>query len=165
MDRRQFLFVMSGAAALLGALPAAHAECGEPSSVEFVEMLYDNQARLLAANTPLGEEDFHALFAPDLRKLMKAPRRDPANQPIGPLLNAFFGWGVPPGTEVTVKNVARVSGAFEGPATIGLNVRYRGAKHRIRVHVIRDRGDWLVANIIYDQGKSLISHYRAITDG
>jgi hypothetical protein len=111
----------------------------------------------------LGEDDFHALFARDLRKLMKAPRRAPNNAPLGPILNAFFGWGVLPGIELTVENVALVSGEHEGPATVGLDVSYRGEKHRILVHVVREVEVWLVANVIYDQGKSLVSHYRSIT--
>jgi hypothetical protein len=167
MDRRQFLCVMSGAATLLGDARTGHAECGEPSnSTEFVEMLYQEQVRLLAAKTPLGEDDFHKLFAPDLRKLMKAPRRDPDNQPDGPIFNAFFGWGVLPGTEVTVgDNIRLVSGENGSPATVGVGLKYRGERHRILVHVVREAGVWLVANIIYDRGKSLVSHYRAITGG
>ncbi len=56
-----------------------------------------------------------------------------------------------------------VSGEHEGPATVRLDVSYRGEKHRILVHVVRETELWLVANVIYDQGKSLVSHYRSIT--
>ncbi len=52
---------------------------------------------------------------------------------------------------------------MRAPATVGLDVSYRGEKHRILVHVVREEDVWLVANIIYDPGKSLVSHYRSIT--
>jgi hypothetical protein len=150
----------SGAA--LSGLPR---ECDELTGNEYVGELYEKQARLLAANTPAGEEEFHALFARDLRQLMQAPRRTPEDAPIGPLLNAFFGWGVLPGTEVTVGKIALVSGNSEGPATIGVDLKFRGEKHRILVHVVRENEVWLVANIIHDSGKSFVSHYRAMAKG
>jgi hypothetical protein len=33
------------------------------------------------------------------------------------------------------------------------------------VHVVREDEAWLIANIIYDSGKSLVAHYRNITRG
>jgi hypothetical protein len=165
MDRRQFLFILSGAAALLGAARTAHAECGEQTANEFVRALYERQAELLAVNKPLSGDEFHELFARDLRRLIKAPRRTRNNQPIGPILNAFFGWGVLPGTEVKIGKIALVSGNYEGPATAGVDVTTRGERHRLLVHVVRETEVWLVANIIYDSGKSLVSHYRRMTQG
>jgi hypothetical protein len=162
MNRRQFLFILSGAAALLGAARTGHAECGEMNANEFVGDMYREQARLLAANAPLAGKDFYDLFARDLRKLMQAPRRSRNNRPIGPLLNAFFGWGVLPGTEATIDKIALVSGNQEAPATVGDDVNIREERHRILVHVVREREAWLVANIIYDSGESLVSHYRGI---
>jgi hypothetical protein len=38
-------------------------------------------------------------------------------------------------------------------------------KHRILVHVVRRYEAWRVANIIYDSGKSLVSHYRGMRKG
>ena len=40
---------------------------------------------------------------------------------------------------------------------------YRGESRKILVHAVRENEVWLVANIIYDNGKSLVSHYRGIT--
>ena len=82
---------------------------------------------------------------------------------LGPVLNAFFGWGVLPRTEVTIGKTGRVSGQEEGPATIGVAVTYRGEAHKILVHVVMEEDDWRIANIIYDNGKSLIAHYRDTT--
>jgi hypothetical protein len=97
-----------------------------------------------------------------MRALMQAPRRPGHNVSLGPLLNAFFGWGVLPRTEVTIGKVRLVSGQEEGPATVGVALTYRGETHRVQVHVMLDDG-WHIANIIHDNGKSLIDHYRETT--
>ena len=163
MDRRQFIVALSAGAALLGAAPA-RAECGGPSAIEFVEGLYEKQARLQAQNTPLGQDEFLTMFSKGMRALMQAPRHPARNVSLGPLLNAFFGWGVLPRTEVTIGKVNLVSGQDEGPATIAVPVSYRGEAHKVLVHVLLDEQDgWLIANIIYDNGKSLIDHYRGMT--
>lgn len=161
MDRRHFILALSAGAALLGAAPA-RAECGGPSAIEFVEDLYQKQARLLAENAPLGQEDFLELFSRGMRALMQAPRRPRRNVSLGPVLNAFFGWGVLPRTEVTIGKISLVSGQDDGPATVGVTLSYRGEAHRVQVHVLLDDG-WHIANIIYDNGKSLIDHYREMT--
>jgi len=160
MNRRQFIIALSAAAALLAAAPA-RAECGGPSAIEFVEGLYEKQARLQAQNTPLGQDEFLALFSKGMRALMQAPQRPKRSVTLGPMLNTFFGWGVLPRTEVTIGKVSLVSGQDEGPATIAVPVSYRGEAHKVLVHVLLDEADgWLIANIIYDNGKSLIDHYR-----
>jgi len=160
MDRRHFILALSAGAALLGA-PPARAECGGPSAIEFVEDLYQKQARLLAENAPLGQDDFLELFSRGMRALMQAPRRRGRHVTLSPVLNAFFGWGVLPRTEIVIGKVSVVSGQDEGPATVGVPLTYRGETHRVQVHVILDDG-WHIANIIYDNGKSLIDHYREI---
>jgi len=163
MDRRQFILALSAGTALLGAA-RARAECGGPSAIEFVEGLYEKQARLQAQNTPLDQDEFLAQFSKAMRALMQAPRRPNRSVTLGPMLNAFFGWGVLPRTEVTIGKVKLVSGQDEGPATIAVRVSYRGEAHMVLVHVLLDEQDgWLVANVIYDNGKSLIDHYRAMT--
>lgn len=163
MDRREFILALSAGAALLGA-PPVRAECGGPSAIEFVEGLYEKQARLQAQNTPLGSEEFRALFSKGMRALMQAPRRPNRHVALGPVLNAFFGWGVLPRMEVSVGKVSLISGQDEGPATVGVPLAYRGETHKVLVHVLLDQDDgWLIANIIYDNGKSLLDHYRGVT--
>lgn len=162
MDRRHFILALSAGAALFGSLPAG-AECGSVSAIEFVETLYQKQARLHAENSPPAQEDFFALFSRDMRKLMQAPRRPDPNVMLGPKLNAFFGWGVLPRTEMAIGKTQRVSGQEEGPATIGVAVTYRGTARKVLVHVVMEEDDWRIANIIYDNGKSLIAHYRDMT--
>ena len=163
MNCRQFVLRIAMTAAFPVIAGDGHAECGEPTSNEFVRELYEKQARLHAANTPLSPDEFHALFSSDLRKLMQAPRRSQNNAPIGPLLNAFFGWGVLPATEVTIGKITLISGKHEGPAIVGVDVGYRGENRRILVHVVREKEVWLVANVIYGSGRSLVAHYRGIT--
>lgn len=148
---------------MLSAAQSGRAECGEPTSNEFVEGLYEQQARLQAAKTPLGEDEFRALFAGELRELMDAPRHYPPNEPEGPVLNAFFGWGVLPGTEIKIGKVARVSGKDPGPATVSVKINYRGKDHGILVRAVTENGAWRIADISYDSGKSLLSRYRKIT--
>ena len=91
---------------------------------------------------------------------MQAPRRPNRNLTLGPVLNAFFGWGVLPRTEASVGKVSLVSGQDEGPATVGVAVSDRGQAHKVLVHVLRGEDGWHIANIIYDNGKSLLDHYR-----
>src|SRR5438445_3086299 len=159
MNRRQFVFVMSGAVALLAGARSGHAECGGSGITEFVDITYQKQARLLAAQTPLSEDEYHALFSRGMRRLMRAPRRFPKNMLFGPVLNAFFGWGVFPGAEVKVGNIEIDSGDELGPATVRVAIEHRGEPHKILVHVIRENDDCRIADISYDSGKSLIDHY------
>ena len=94
---------------------------------------------------------------------MRAPGRYPKNEPIGPLLHAFFGWGVLPGAEVKIGKVAFVSGSAGGPATVSVGVDYRGEHHKILVRAVRENDVWRIADISYDSGTSLADHYRKIT--
>jgi hypothetical protein len=158
MDRRHFMLLSAGAA-LLGAAPA-HAECGGPSAIGFADAVWQRQARLQVENVPLEQEEFLRLFSKGMRQLMEAPRRPDSKVSLGPVLNAFFGWGVLPRTEVTVGKVSLVSGDNEGPAMVSVALTYRGEAHKVRVHLIQGDEDLRIANIIYDNGKSLLDYYR-----
>jgi hypothetical protein len=68
-----------------------------------------------------------------------------------------------PRTEVTVVNIALVSGSDDGPATVGVDVTWRGETRNILVRVVRESEAWRVANISYGSGKNPVDHYRAIT--
>ena len=163
MNRRHFLLGLSGAFALLGSVQSGRAECGTQTAREFVEALYQKQARLQAEKTPMSEEDFNETFSSGLRRLMTAPRQTPNTMPDGPILNALFGYGVLPGAEVTIGKVTLATGEDTGPATIAVRIKHRGEQHRLLVHVINQDDDYRIANIIYDSGKSLLAHYQAIT--
>ena len=163
MNRRQFCFAFSGAAALLAGARPGHAECGSSGIIEFTNTVWQKQARLLAAQTPPNEEEYYALFSHGMRTLMQAPRPYLKDQPIGRILNAFFGWGVLPGTEVEINDIDMHSGDDNGPATIRVMIKHHGEPHKILVHVIMQDDDWRIANIIYDSGKSLLEYYRVLT--
>ena len=163
MNRRQFCFAFSGAVALLAGVRPGHAECGSSGIIEFTNTVWQKQARLLAAQTPPSEEEYYALFSRGMRTLMKAPRPYLKDQPIGRILNAFFGWGVLPGTEVEINDIEMHSGDDNGPATIRVMIEHHGEPHKVLVHVIMQDDDWRIANIIYDSGKSLLEYYRVLT--
>ena len=163
MNRRAFLLALSGGVALFAATPPGRAECGGQSAASFVETLYQKQARLQAKETMLGEEEYQALFARRMRRLMRAPRDFPKNMLFGRVLNAFFGWGVLPFAEVGIGKVALVDGDDSGPATVRVEIEHRGEPHNILVRVVIENGDWRIADISYDNGKSLAAHYRDFT--
>jgi hypothetical protein len=163
MNRRGFVLAMSGAAALLAGARSGHAECGGSGITEFIDITWQKQARLLAAQTPLSQEDYDALFSRGMRALFHAPRPYLKDQPIGRILNAFFGWGVLPGTEVKVGNIEIDSGDELGPATVRVAIEHHGEPHKILVHVVMQGDEWRIANIIYDSGKSLLEYYRVLT--
>ena len=163
MNRRQFCFAFSGAVALLAGARPGNAECGSSGIIEFTNTVWQKQARLLAAQTPPSEEEYYALFSRGMRTLMQAPRPYLKDQPIGRILNAFFGWGVLPGTEVEINDIELHSGDDNGPATIRVMIEHHGEPHKILVHVIMQDDDWRIANIIYDSGKSLLEYYRVLT--
>ncbi|MEP6841321.1 MAG: hypothetical protein ABJA75_24945 [Bradyrhizobium sp.] len=128
---------------------------------EFVETLYQKQARLQAERSPLGEEEFYALFSRRMRKLMQAPR--PKNPNLGPLSNAFFGRGVLPGADIKIGKVALVDGDDTGPATIRVEIEHRGEPRKILVRVVTENDAWRIANISYDFGGSLREYHCALT--
>ena len=92
---------------------------------------------------------------------MRAPRHFPKDMLFGPVLNAFFGWGVFPGAEIRIGRVAQVSSdSDDGPAIVGVEIEHRGEPHTVLVRVVRQRGELRIANISYDNGTNLADHYR-----
>ena len=47
---------------------------------------------------------------------------------------------------------------------MGVPVSDRGEAHTVLVHVLLDEDGWRNADIIYDNHKSLIDHYRDMTE-
>jgi hypothetical protein len=162
MNRRQFIAVLTGAAALLTGARTGHAECGDIGAVEFVAGVYQRQAELQAADTLPDDEAFFAHFSRNLRRLMQPPRRNKPIQPIGPMLHAFFGWGVLPKAAIKIEKVIQMDGRDEGPATVRVDIRYRGEIRESYVRAVREKEVWRIADISYDSGRSLAEHYRRI---
>ncbi len=163
MDRREFLLALPATALPFAMTTFARAECGGQSAASFVETLYQKQARLQAAETPPGEAEYQALFSRRMRRLMRAPRHFPKNMLIGRVLNAFFGWGVLPFAEIGIGKVALIDGDDSGPATVRVEIEHRGELHKVLVRVVIENDDWRIADISYDNGKSLAAHYRSMT--
>ena len=164
MNRRGFLFAISGAAALFAGARFGHAERGGQSAAGFVETTYQKQARLQNAETPPSQAEYSALFSRGMRQLIHAPRHFPKDMLFGPVLNAFFGWDrVFPGTEVKVGKVTLETGDDSGPVTVRVEIEHHGEPHKVWVRVVKENDDWRIANISYDYGKSLVEHYRAFT--
>ena len=57
-------------------------------------------------------------------------------------------------------HLREISGDNEGPAMVSVALKYRGEAHKVRVHLITGDEDMRIANIIYDNGKSLLDYYR-----
>lgn len=152
ISRRRML-----AAALAVLLPAVpvHAEDG----VAFVRDLYARQVALHNAHGRMTQADFLPLFALSLRALMQAPRPGLARAPAGPILNAFFGWGILPGQPVALQRVRAAGGG------IAVDIVARGEPRRITVSLLREQGLWKIADISYGHGESLQAYYRRITRG
>jgi len=146
------------AAALAAFLPAmpARAEDG----VAFVRDLYARQVALHNARGRMAEADFLPLFARTLRTLMQAPRPGLAHAPAGPILNAFFGWGILPGQPVTLQWVRAAAGG-----AVAVEIVARGEPRQITLRLVREQGLWKIADISYGHGESLLAYYRRITKG
>jgi len=146
---------------LAAALPAA--AWADEDMVEFVRRLYAREVEMHNARTPPANDEFYALFARDLRALMQAPRPGLAREPSGPLLHAFFGWGVLPGQPVRLDKVTSAFGGTGGLKLVRVDLVVRGVPRQILVRPAREHGLWKIADISYDNGEALAAYYRRIT--
>ena len=80
--------------------------------VEFVRALYAREIARQAAGTFVGEVEFLEVFARETRQIWLAGRGSTVNISAGPILNAFFGWGVLPGYAVALQDVSAVRGSL-----------------------------------------------------
>ena len=154
--------------ALIGALifvpHACHvAHALERGMLEFVRELYARETERHNARAPISEEAFLALFARDMRGLMQAPRSYTDREPAGPILNAFFGWGVLPGRAVELIQVIPADGAPGNLDLVQVGIRVNAERRRILVRSAREDGRWKIADILYENGDSLRAYYARIT--
>jgi hypothetical protein len=148
---------------LAAALPAAARAGDDLDMVGFVRRLYAEQVRQHASDERMSEQAFYALFARDLRALMQAPRPGLAREPAGPILHAFFGWGVLPHVPVSLVDVMPAFGGTGGLKLVRVDLTVRGAPRQILVRPVREDGLWKIADISYGNGESLAAYYRRIT--
>jgi hypothetical protein len=162
LNRRQVVCALFAAALAAGAVRPVRAQDGG-DMVEFVRKLYVRQVALHAGKAPARGDAFYSLFARDLRALMQAPRPGAAREPIGRILNAFFGWGVLPGQPVQLDRVMPADGGAGSLKAVQVDLVVRGEKRQIIVRPVREDGLWKIADISYDHGDSLLAYYQRIT--
>lgn len=156
-NRRSVLFVLC-AGALLGAPPAG-AQSGGEDAVAFVRDLYVKEVAQHAARSGMGEAEFLAVFTRETQNMWRAAQanRNRTNIPIGPVLNAFYGWGVLPGHEVKLGAVTDASGD-----AVAVEFTVQGEPRRIVVHAVREAGSWRIADIDYGRGDGYVAYLRRL---
>lgn len=156
--RRQVMGVL-----LVAMLPAAARADDDLAMVGFVRNLYVEQVRQHASDERMSEQAFYALFSRELSALMQRPRPGLAREPAGPILHAFFGWGVLPHVPVSLLDVMPALGGTGALKLVRVDLTVRGAKRQILVRPVREDGLWKISDISYDNGESLAANYRRIT--
>jgi hypothetical protein len=144
-------------AAVVLALPRAAAAQTESEAVSFVRDLYTREIARHAAHGRTGEAEFLAPFASRTQAVWRASRvaGAPASDPAGPILNAYFGWGVLPGHAVTLDGVASGSGL-----SVSVRLTVRGEARTAVVQLVRENRGLRVADIAYGRGESFLAYHR-----
>ena len=164
MHPRQLLNRRQAVCALLAAaVPLGGARAGDFAMVEFVRKLYVEQVRMHADDEHMTEEAFYALFSGELRALMQAPHPGLAREPIGRILNVFFGWGVLPRQPVVLYDVMPAFGGTGGLYLVRVDLLVRGEGRQILVRPVREDGLWKISDIYYGNNERLLDYYRRIT--
>jgi hypothetical protein len=158
VTRRRCLAVLAGVSLAGLAVPAL---ADEPPGLSYVHDLYRREVDRHNSRGKISNDEFYALFAADLRQLMQAPHPGLAREPQGPILNAFFGWGVLPGQPV--KFVQAVPAPGKAGERVRVELEVRDARRYVLVHLVHGNGLWKIANISYGNGESLREYYRRIT--
>ena len=150
------------AASLPGAAPAQDHNAGLTGDdpVIFVRRVYRREILRDARAGKMSSEAFHALFTPEVRRVLQSPVQPSPNFPIG-LSHAFYGPGVLPGTEVTLQNVTPAAPG-QGGTAVAVDLQVRGTPRRIIVRVAREKGRWRIADIDYGTGESYMTYQRKV---
>jgi hypothetical protein len=134
-----------------------------PQSVlEWLGDLYAAEASRIAHGQSLGEREFLELFTPETAELCRLAREQPSpDPPEGPSLNALFGWGVAPGSDVAFLGASVVLGSADAPVML-VDLKVKDVPRRVVVEVIEDARSWRIANIVYDAGDDLVSFEKRL---
>jgi len=151
MNRRQLLF---GLAPLLGSSNIA--AIAEDSAAAWIQTLYRTEIARRPGE-PVSQESFLSAFTPSLREIWLAARKGPGPKMEGPILNAYFGWGVLPGHSIEITRVATLS-EDASSGRVALELRVNGRARRVIVETRRISGAWRIDDIVYDQGESFRAH-------
>lgn len=151
--------VLTAIAALTAALPpcAGLAQGGEPGAVAFVRRLYEREILRDARGAKIGNAEFYGLFTRAVRGLLRSPVPPRSNIVLGPMLHAFYGPGVLPGTQVMLRDVAPAPGS-----SVAVDLTVRGEARRVVVHTAREDGEWRIADIDYGRGESYVAYHRKL---
>jgi hypothetical protein len=125
LGRRHFLTI-----ALLGALlrTGRDSKADEPqiSFVSWINTLYvgelaRREAAEAGANAKLSDEEFQALFSPEVQAMRDAAkdRTPPPTEPDGPILHILFGWGALPGRKI---EIVSITADGDSRAKVGLKI-------------------------------------------
>jgi hypothetical protein len=151
MNRSQFL---------LGLIPLCCVSIGAAfaadSAAAWIQTLYQTEIGR-RSDEPVSQERFLSVFTPRMQEIWLAARKGPGPKMEGPILNAYFGWGVLPGQAVAVTGVATL-GEDVSTARVALDLRVNGRARRVVVETQRISGAWRIDNIGYDQGESFRAH-------
>jgi hypothetical protein len=132
------------------------------TAIEWTRDLYIAEAERISKAHSLADDEFLALFTPEIVELWRAARAAPRpNTPAGPTLNALFGWNVPPGSEVRLLNVALLLGTPQAPVLV-VDLMVRATPRRIVLHLVEQPSAWRIAGVFYDEGEDFVSFEKRL---
>jgi hypothetical protein len=105
-------------------------------------------------------EQFYRLFTPETRRLVQTGTL-PSTMPDGPILNAFFGWGVLPRHEVKLGAVRAAKGKGDAEA-VDIEYWLRGEQRSLRLYAVRVGAEWQIEDIAYDRGEAYAAFHRRL---
>jgi hypothetical protein len=156
--RLLFALLVAFSPALLAPAPALPLK----TAIEWARDLYKAEAERIAKGSTLVDDAFLALFTPDIVELWRAAKANPQpNTPAGPMLNPLFGWNVPPGSDVTLLDVAILLGTPQAPVLV-IDLMVRGTPRRVILHLVEQPSDWRISGIFYDEGEDFVSFEKRV---
>lgn len=141
----------------------------DPSQVNFVREVYQDEVRAFTTPMPGTPADFNSLLSRPTQELLRAAKAGPGPKFDGPILHAFFGWQVTPVSKVALKDVAASrSWRDRGKVSVGLEVN--GAARQITVTVSEDcwagsaTVQYCIEDFRYENGTSYREHLSSLAE-
>lgn len=147
----------------LAALPAragdAEASAGH---LETVRRVYEESLAIEQRRLPRpGQGAFMAPWSEDLKALWQKSRENPSpDVPDGPITHTYFGRPWLPNWEVEIHGFDLVSASAER-ARVAVRLTVHGMKRRCIVSVVKEGGQWRIADIDYGNGHSYVATLKA----
>lgn len=159
MRRRSFLSSLPAIALYVFSTAGLAAEGDEQTA--FVRELYEREIRSHLSRTGASEAEFLSVFSREVQDLWRAERASHVEIPAGPILHAFFGWGVLPGQKVSLVSVKPRAGA-SGAAVVVVDLAVRDMPRQTLVHLVKENGRWRISNLSYDRGEDFVAFQRRL---